>query len=134
MTLRESIDISHTGFLPPLVKDYLGRDEKVKQLYSYYPELDNFKHAIADKQTNTINREALVAALRKQYEKLHASDFVNEHIAALLSPNTFTITAAHQPVLFTGPLFNKLTFISAPNCPVCTFLPNSISICCTKDS
>ncbi|MBS1612765.1 MAG: bacillithiol biosynthesis cysteine-adding enzyme BshC [Bacteroidetes bacterium] len=115
MTLRESIDITQTGFLPPLVKDYLSRDEKVKQLHSYYPELDNFKHAIADKQTNTINREALVAALRKQYEKLHASDFVNEHIAALLSPNTFTITAAHQPVLFTGPLFNIYKISSAIN-------------------
>lgn len=115
MTLRESINISQTGFLPPLVKDYLGRDENVKQLYSYYPELENFKHAIANKQTNNINREALVAVLRKQYEKLHASDFVNEHIAALLSPNTFTITAAHQPVLFTGPLFNIYKISSAIN-------------------
>lgn len=115
MTLRESLKIADIGFLPPLVKDYLGKDEKTKRLHSHYPDLGSFKQAIADKQTNAINREALVAALRKQYEKLLPSDFVTEHIAALLSPNTFTITAAHQPVLFTGPLFNIYKISSAIN-------------------
>lgn len=115
MTLLESIDIANTGLLPPLVKDYLAKDEKVKRLYDYYPELSSFQHAINDKQTNNINREALVAVLRKQYECLHASDFVNEHITSLLNPNTFTVTAAHQPVLFMGPLFNIYKISSTIN-------------------
>lgn len=115
MTLLQSVNIAETGFLPSLVKDYLAGDEKVKSLYTYYPEIASFKQIIADKQKDKINRDLLVSVLRTQYAELANHDFVSNNITSLLSDNTFTITAAHQPILFTGPLFSVYKISSAIN-------------------
>lgn len=115
MTLLQAIPIADTGMLPALVKDYLSRDEKVRSLYNYYPEIESFKQIIADKKKDNTNRELLVEVLRKQYANITTSSYVAEHITSLLNPDTFTITAAHQPVLFTGPLFNIYKISSAIN-------------------
>lgn len=115
MTLLQSVDIAETGFLPSLVKDYLAGDEKVKGLYTYYPEIASFKQIIADKQKDNTNRDLLVSVLRAQYAELANHDFVSNNITSLLSDNTFTITAAHQPILFTGPLFSIYKISSAIN-------------------
>ncbi|MGL1381519.1 bacillithiol biosynthesis protein BshC, partial [Vibrio parahaemolyticus] len=46
-----------------------------------------------------------VNALEKQYAGLSLSDQVVNNMALLLAENTFTITTAHQPNIFTGPLY-----------------------------
>lgn len=115
MTLLHSVDIAETGLLPSLVKDYLAADEKVKRLYNHYPGIDSFKQLITDKKTANINRAALVEVLRRQYENIPTSDFVAQNITSLLADNTFTITAAHQPILFTGPLFTIYKISSVIN-------------------
>jgi uncharacterized protein YllA (UPF0747 family) len=47
----------------------------------------------------------LVEELRKQYEGITLTTKQEENLQLLSSDNTFTICTAHQPVIFTGPLY-----------------------------
>jgi len=47
----------------------------------------------------------LVQELQKQYEGLSLAETLNTNIQLLLRENTFTVTTAHQPNIFTGPLY-----------------------------
>jgi len=46
-----------------------------------------------------------VEVLEKQYSSLKTHAKVNDHIQLLGSENTFVVTTAHQPNIFTGPLY-----------------------------
>ncbi|MEL6868025.1 MAG: bacillithiol biosynthesis cysteine-adding enzyme BshC, partial [Bacteroidota bacterium] len=59
-----------------------------------------------------INRPVLVDTLKRQYATLTDADLVVEQIDSLLADNTFTVTTAHQPSLFTGPLYFVYKIIS----------------------
>jgi bacillithiol biosynthesis cysteine-adding enzyme BshC len=47
----------------------------------------------------------LVNTLRKHYEGHEPTDLQKQHIKLLSNSNCFTITTAHQPNIFTGPLY-----------------------------
>lgn len=47
----------------------------------------------------------MVQELRKQYKDLSLSESQEENLQLLLNDNTFTICTAHQPNIFTGPLY-----------------------------
>jgi bacillithiol biosynthesis cysteine-adding enzyme BshC len=47
----------------------------------------------------------LVEALREQYAAVTPGEAVNRNIDLLLHKDTFTVTTAHQPNIFTGPLY-----------------------------
>jgi bacillithiol biosynthesis cysteine-adding enzyme BshC len=47
----------------------------------------------------------LFDVLTKQYENLPQEKVINEHLALLKKDSTFVVTTAHQPNLFTGPLY-----------------------------
>lgn len=47
----------------------------------------------------------LVDVLKEQYSGVSGTNQVQANLDALLLPNTFTVTTAHQPNLFTGPLY-----------------------------
>ena len=61
--------------------------------------------AIEARKQFPTNRQLLVQELKKQYGPLKTSGYVEKNIEALLSPDTFTITTAHQNNIFTGPLY-----------------------------
>jgi len=94
---------------------YATQDEKLKPFYEYDVRLDSFPQVIADKQKDPINRNALVEALQKQYEDLDTTDLVRANIKKLGDDHTFTVTTAHQPGLFTGPLYYIFKIISTIN-------------------
>lgn len=52
-----------------------------------------------------VNRPVLVSALQQQYEGVDTNGAVANNIAALQDAHTFTVCTAHQPNLFTGPLY-----------------------------
>jgi bacillithiol biosynthesis cysteine-adding enzyme BshC len=68
--------------------------------------LSSFQQIIADKSKSSIDRKTLVNVLQEQYNHLNASQAVSDNIQSLLAENTFTVTAAHQPCLLMGPLYN----------------------------
>lgn len=95
-----------TGYFSKTVLDYLDQTEAIKSFSAHPPSLAGLQQAIAARKKNPVtNRSLLVAHLKKQYADFSPSSLVTQNIESLLSPETFTITTAHQNNIFTGPLY-----------------------------
>ncbi|MEI6949365.1 bacillithiol biosynthesis cysteine-adding enzyme BshC [Paraflavisolibacter sp. H34] len=94
-----------TNKFSPLVLDYLALSPAVKPFYTHPPTPDGLRRAVEAKAQHKIDRELLVNALLQQYAGVGAGEEVLENIRALASEKTFTVTTAHQPNIFTGPLY-----------------------------
>jgi len=94
---------------------YATGQAQLRPFYKYLPELESFREVIQDKKKDPVNRKALVEALNEQYNKLNTSKLVRKNIQSLLDERTFTVTTAHQPALFTGPLYYVLKIFSTIN-------------------
>jgi len=94
-----------TGYFSKTVLDYIDQSAGLKPFFAYAPSLSGIQKIIEARQQFKNNRPVLVAELKKQYASVTATDKVQQHIESLLSPNTFTITTAHQNNIFTGPLY-----------------------------
>ncbi|MEQ8703668.1 MAG: bacillithiol biosynthesis cysteine-adding enzyme BshC [Phaeodactylibacter sp.] len=94
---------------------YTTGDPRLKPFYKYPVTLEAFEKVIADKTFDTKRRETLVRVLKSQYEGKTVSSLTQKRIGALLEENTFTVTTAHQPSLFTGPLYYIYKIISTLN-------------------
>ena len=96
---------NQTGSFSKIITDYLNGAEVLRPFYGQPPTMKGIAAKIAERKTMQINREVLVQVLEQQYKELPVSESVAQNIQALLSPDTFTVTTAHQPNLFTGPLY-----------------------------
>jgi len=94
---------------------YATAHPKLRPFYKYEVKLDAFAQVIADKKAEATNRAVLVEVLQEQYHDFPESAAVQANIEALHSENTFTVTTAHQPSLFTGPLYFIYKIISTIN-------------------
>lgn len=88
-----------------LVNDYLETVPELAAFYKHPVNWDGMQSAIAERQLFNNHRTVLVQVLRKQYATIDLHPLQEKNITALLQPNTFTITTAHQPNIFTGPLY-----------------------------
>ncbi|MBR2647597.1 MAG: bacillithiol biosynthesis cysteine-adding enzyme BshC [Sediminibacterium sp.] len=88
-----------------LVTDYLAQVPAITAFQLHAPTYEGISAAIETRKKYLVNRKLLVNALHKQYTGLSVSDQVANNIELLLAENTFTITTAHQPNIFTGPLY-----------------------------
>lgn len=102
---RQSISYSQTGSYAAIVLDYLNQVEKLKPFYKYSLSEQSLEEAINNRLQYTTNRKALHLALQQQYRGLEISETVEKNIHLLKADNTLTITTAHQPNIFTGPLY-----------------------------
>lgn len=107
------IDYEQTGYFTPIVIDYLKGEEKLKPFYSYSPNLDGMRQSIKAKESKQIDREVLAEVLASQYEGIKISSQVKENLQKLKNSNCFTICTAHQPNLFTGPLYFMYKIVHA---------------------
>lgn len=94
-----------TGAFSKIVLDYLDDAEQLHSFYSNRPAAEGIKNAIAARKKFPVSRDVLVKHLQQQYSSVSATDSVKNNIHLLLNENTFTVTTAHQPNLFTGPLY-----------------------------
>lgn len=94
-----------TAVFSKIVLDYLEGAPVLQPFYAQAPTEAGFKSAIEAKKTQPINRAALVQVLQDQYASVDNNAEVAANIEALLNQDTFTICTAHQPNLFTGPLY-----------------------------
>ncbi|MDQ3279103.1 MAG: bacillithiol biosynthesis cysteine-adding enzyme BshC, partial [Bacteroidota bacterium] len=99
------IPYNQTNSFSKLILDYLDGAAPLQPFYKHAPSLEGVRANIAARQQYATNRQVLVDVLRQQYEKLTAPAAVQANIDALLDNNTFTVCTAHQPNLFTGPLY-----------------------------
>ena len=116
----DSISYQNSGYFSKLIVDYLEEKSELRNLYNRFPNLENFKAQIAEKELNfnsneNANRQILVSQLEKQYATLKISTLTNENIQSLKNPKTFTISTGHQLNLFTGPLYFLYKIVSTIN-------------------
>jgi bacillithiol biosynthesis cysteine-adding enzyme BshC len=98
------VSYEKTGYFSKLVIDYLNNAEALQPFYNLRPQPENVSAAIAQKE-GFKHRQVLVQQLQQQYEGLSVSEKTSSNIQSLLNENTFTVTTAHQPNIFTGPLY-----------------------------
>jgi len=84
---------------------FIAQDERLTNFIKAWPSIEEFKPIIEAKKSQQINRQLVVSELQKQYEKQILSTKTTANIESLASENTFTVVTAHQPSLFTGPLY-----------------------------
>lgn len=98
------IPYDETGRFSKLVLDYIHGAEKLKPFYQHAFDHEGMKQAIAAKQSFS-DRQQLFDILSDQYKSVSTSEACKQNLQKLLQPNTFTVCTAHQPNLFTGPLY-----------------------------
>lgn len=96
---------SSTGFFSKLVIDYLQQVETLKPFYKYSTNQADILKAIKEREQHHYPRNILVEALQKQYQNIELTKAQQQNIEKLSQPNCFTVTTAHQPNIFTGPLY-----------------------------
>jgi bacillithiol biosynthesis cysteine-adding enzyme BshC len=84
---------------------FIEQNDILSESITAWASIDSFKEVIEKKSTHFIDRDLLVSVLSKQYAGMQMTDATEHNIASLSSTNTFTIVTAHQPSLFTGPLY-----------------------------
>jgi bacillithiol biosynthesis cysteine-adding enzyme BshC len=92
---------------------YATKDHRLTSFFNRSFEMSSFELAIEERKKFSIDRNLLVSTLQKQQLKL--SSQTQENILALKDENTFTVVTAHQPSLFTGPLYYIYKIISTIN-------------------
>ncbi len=125
------IPFSSTQMFSKLINDYLEGKGTALDFVQYAPNLEGYRAAIEGRKKHPINRGLLFDVLTKQYANLPQENAVNNQIALLNKDNTFVVTTAHQPNLFTGPLYFFYKIIHAIQLaaslkaafPECNFIP-----------
>ncbi len=94
---------------------YIREVPALRPFYKYPVTIDAFRSVMDDKARDTIDRETLVRVLTRQYAGLPPAPEVARNIGRLREADTFTVTTAHQPSLFTGPLYYIYKIVSTLN-------------------
>ena len=94
-----------TGYFSTIVADYLAQAATLRPFYAHLPTIEGVKEAIRVREQFATPRNILVNALTEQYRLIDTDKAVTAHIEALGDTTTFTVVTAHQPNIFTGPLY-----------------------------
>ncbi len=86
-----------------------------QDFYAFSPDINGLKMAIAERKKYAIDRLSLHAEIKRQYAGHRPSVLQEKNIESLLNDNTFTVTTAHQPALFGGPMYYIYKIISVIN-------------------
>ncbi len=99
------VPYAETGFFSKIVLDYLQQHAQLKPFYLHAPSTEGLRAAIENRKGFSQNRAVLADVLEAQYKNLPVPPAVTRNIALLRQDQSFTITTAHQPNIFTGPLY-----------------------------
>lgn len=94
-----------TGYFSKIVADYLSGASPLRPFYRHEPGIHGIKQSIEARKKFNTPRSLLRDALVKQYEGIAVAEKLQKNINALADEQTFTVTTAHQPNIFTGPLY-----------------------------
>jgi bacillithiol biosynthesis cysteine-adding enzyme BshC len=86
-------------------KAYVAEDERLRPFYKYPVAMSSFQRVFSERASFPTDRSLLVQVLKEQYKKLAANERTSKQIERLGDENVFTVVTAHQPALFTGPLY-----------------------------
>ena len=124
------ISYRSTGLFSALINDYIETKGTAQSFVNYAATKEGYKKAIEQRASFPTNRKVLVEVLQNQYTQLakevndasvlnnnnnnalnnslntkEAFKLVNDNVNLLSKENTYTVTTAHQPNIFTGPLY-----------------------------
>ncbi len=99
------ISYESTGYFSSIVADYLAETAGLRPFYAHLPNLSGIQDAIRIREQFATPRNALLSSLQEQYKQISTDKAVTLNIEALANTNTFTVVTAHQPNIFTGPLY-----------------------------
>ena len=88
-----------------IVLDYIDRADTLQPFYSFSPSLAGIQQQIEQRKNYVTDRSTLVNVLNEQYKTISSNKKVLNNINKLAEEDCFTVTTAHQPNLFTGPLY-----------------------------
>jgi bacillithiol biosynthesis cysteine-adding enzyme BshC len=94
-----------TGYFSTIAADYLAQAETLRPFYAHLPNIEGIQDAIRSREQFATPRSILVNALEEQYKLTDSDKAVTANIKALGDVKTFTVVTAHQPNIFTGPLY-----------------------------
>jgi bacillithiol biosynthesis cysteine-adding enzyme BshC len=94
-----------TGYFSKIITDYLDGAAALSSFYQHPVRMEGMRASLEARKKAPVDRKTLVEALRDQYQAVEASPLVTANIDRLLEENTFTVVTAHQPAIFTGPLY-----------------------------
>jgi len=100
-----NLSFEQTGYFSKIITDYCNGSPDLRPFYKHPVSLEGIAAAISARQSAQPDRHLLVTELQKQYTGIDTTAAVQQNIQLLLQPNTFTITTAHQPAIFTGHLY-----------------------------
>ncbi len=99
------IDYQNTGLFSNLVKDYVQDKGTARSFGVFEPTYKGVEESIEQRKKYPVNRKVLVEVLQKQYLSLPINNKVQANVELLHKENSFVVTTAHQPNIFTGPLY-----------------------------
>ncbi|MBC7886700.1 MAG: bacillithiol biosynthesis cysteine-adding enzyme BshC [Ferruginibacter sp.] len=99
------LSYQQTGYFSKIVLDYIKQEQSIQPFYRYPASIEGIQASITYRKKFATNRSLLVSVLQQQYADVEASEKVAGNIKLLQNENTFTICTAHQPNIFTGPLY-----------------------------
>ncbi|MDB5277791.1 MAG: bshC [Ferruginibacter sp.] len=104
-TTAQFIPYRQTGFFSSMVADYISAAPRLQPFYNHPVSLAGIKASIEQRKLFATDRALLVDILNEQYKTTPLTEKQQKYIHQLSSDNTFTICTAHQPNIFTGPLY-----------------------------
>jgi len=96
---------STTKSFSSIAIDYIEGEDALKPFYNNTADIEGVKKTIEERKQFDTDRSLLVKYLNLQYKHIVVDEKLRSNINSLLLPNTFTITTAHQPNIFTGHLY-----------------------------
>jgi bacillithiol biosynthesis cysteine-adding enzyme BshC len=100
-----NLSFEQTGYFSKIITDYLNRSSSLQPFYKHPVSFEGLAASIQARQSAQPDRQLLVTELQKQYTGIDTTAAVQQNLQQLLQPNTFTVTTAHQPAIFTGNLY-----------------------------
>ncbi len=94
-----------TGAFSKLVNDYVSGAAEIKPFFEHEVSWEGLEAAIRNRKLFDTPRKVLHEVLLEQYTGINLLEKQAIHLGKLLEKDTFTIVTAHQPNIFTGPLY-----------------------------
>jgi len=112
--IAQRIPYRQTNSFSRIAIDYIDQSPVLRPFFAHPPTVAGLKQAIESRKQSDIDRQVLVNGLKKQYAVINDGSVI-KRIEQLSSPDTFTITTAHQPNVLTGPLYVIYKIVHAIN-------------------
>jgi bacillithiol biosynthesis cysteine-adding enzyme BshC len=110
-----NIDFTRVNQLSKRDIVYQTQPQVFQKFINHAPDILGLKEAIEQRKNYKVNRKLLIEVLREQYSNLSLTRLQEDNLQSLIDENTFTVITAHQPALFTGPLYYVYKIFSVIN-------------------